>query len=172
MDVKRRPFRIKEQSPETIAAIVEAYKTESAAVIGKRYGISDQTVLVILRNQGQTIRTKGFRLKGVGKLQGNQLREEIYRLKGSGLSGVEIADQLGCSLSSVYKLCNFRAPHNYHLAALEEVRDTLRKVLDAQQQAGKVSAKLAAQVKAMEWVTSIKLPEFKGVLVDGPVPTE
>lgn len=139
--------------------VAERYAAgESSTVLGKEFGVHYLTVLNNMRRLGITVRTH---FHGDGPVMTAEVKARMAEMAGQGLSGREIARQLGINYTLVYRYPEFKRPKKEKVVklgkkdkvALSGLLDTLRKFRATER--GSAQAKtIDPQIKALRGILS------------------
>jgi DNA invertase Pin-like site-specific DNA recombinase len=131
---------------------------ESSTLLGKEFGVHYLTVLNNMRRLGMTVRTH---FHGDGPVLTAEVKARMAELAAKGMSGREIARQLGINYTLVYRNHEFKR-HKKEKAiklgkkdrsALTELLETLRK-FRATERGAMQSQTLDPQIKALKGLLS------------------
>ena len=131
---------------------------ESSTVLGKEFGVHYLTVLNSMRRLGVTVRTH---FHGDGPVMTAEVKAKISEMASQGLSGREIARQLGINYTLVYRNHEFKRPKKEKViklskkdrSALGGLLDTLRKFRATERGATQAQT-LDPQIKALRGLIS------------------
>jgi len=139
--------------------VAERYAAgESSTLLAKEFGVHYLTVLNNMRRLGVTVRTH---FHGHGPVLTAEVKARMADMAAQGLSGREIARQLGINPTLVYRNHEFKRPRKEKVvtlgkkdkAALSDLLDTLRKFRATERGAAQAQT-IDPQIKALRGVLS------------------